>query len=134
MSDEATTRVKGIIGQTTVAAATLGVILSPVPFADELVLVPVYGVMTVRIGLARGLALTAVPWRRIGAATAAGLAARAAINGYFAFIPGVAAVTSAASAAALTQLLGVVVDAVCRNTTAPPVVQAPAASATGAPA
>jgi uncharacterized protein (DUF697 family) len=137
MSDEATKRVKSVIMQTTVASVALGVILSPIPLADELLLVPIYGVMTARIGKARGVSLLAVPWRPIGTAVLAGLAARAAANVGFAFVPGVAAVANAISAAALTKLLGEYADAACRDGEAPPIPffgkkakAAPAATAT----
>jgi len=116
MSDEAT-RVKSVILQTTVASAALGVVLSPIPFADELLLVPIYGVMAARIGRVHGLGLAGVPWRPIGGAIAAGLAARAAANAAFAFIPGVAAAANAVSAAALTRVLGGYFDTTCREGT-----------------
>jgi hypothetical protein len=76
-------------------------------------LLPVYGVMSARIGAARGLSLRELPWRPIAAATVAGLGARAALNVAFAFIPGVAAVANALSGAALTRLLGRYVDEAC---------------------
>ncbi len=120
MSDEATSKVKSVIMQTTLASAALGVILSPIPLADELLLVPIYGVMTARIGKLRGVGLTKVPWRPLGTAIVAGLGARAAANVGFAFIPGVAAVANAISAAALTKLLGEYADAACREGKAPP--------------
>jgi uncharacterized protein (DUF697 family) len=119
MSDPATRQVKSVILQTTVASAALGVILSPIPLADELLLVPIYGVMTARISRARGVGLTRVPWRPIGAAIVAGLAARAAANVGFAFIPGVAAVANALSAAALTKVLGEYADTACQKGAAP---------------
>jgi uncharacterized protein (DUF697 family) len=113
-------RVKSVIRQTTVASAALGVVLSPIPLADEILLVPMYGVMTVRISRARGKVLRAVPWRPIGKAVLAGLAARAAANVSFAFVPGVAAVANALSAAALTKLVGDYADAAVREGAAPP--------------
>jgi uncharacterized protein (DUF697 family) len=120
MSDEATKQVKSVILQTTIASVVLGVILSPIPLADELLLFPIYGVMTARIGKARGVSLLAVPWKPIGTAVLAGLAARAAANVGFAFLPGIAAVANAISAAALTKLLGEYADAACRDGEAPP--------------
>jgi uncharacterized protein (DUF697 family) len=118
--EQARSRVKAVITQTTIASAVLGVILSPIPLADELLLVPIYGVMTARIGKARGKGITAVPWRPIGTAIVAGLAARAAANVGFAFVPGVAAVANAISAAALTKLLGEYADTACLLGQAPP--------------
>lgn len=134
--DDATKQVKRVIWKTTVASATLGVVFSPFPLVDELILVPVYGVMTARIGKARGKRLTEVPWRPIGTAVLAGLAARAAANVGFAFIPGVAAVANAVSAAALTKLLGEYADAAVREGTAPPMpfARKSAGTAAGEPA
>ncbi len=126
MSDEANKRVKRVIWQTTIASGTLGVLLSPIPLADELLLVPIYGVMTARIASARGIGMLAVPWRPIGRAALAGLAARAAANVSFAFIPGVAAVANMVSAVALTKLLGDYADRTCRGDT-PPAAPVPAA-------
>src|SRR5262249_42811427 len=111
--DQANRQVKRVILQTTVASAALGVVFSPLPLVDELLLVPIYGVMSARIGSARGVRLLKVPWRPIGTAIVAGLAARAAANVGFAFIPGVAAVANAVSAAALTGLLGTYIDGAC---------------------
>jgi uncharacterized protein (DUF697 family) len=129
MSDEANKRVKRVIWQTTIASGALGVLLSPIPLADELLLVPIYGVMTVRIAGARGVSVLKVPWRPIGGAILAGLAARAAANVSFALIPGVAAVANMVSAVALTKLIGDYADKTCRGDTAeaPP---APAAAET----
>ncbi len=112
MSDE---RVKSVVMQTSVFSAALGAVLSPIPFADELVLVPVYGVMAARIGRARGLDLKSVPWKPIAGAITAGLAARAAFNVTVAFIPGVAAVSNAITAALLTRAIGGYADSVCKN-------------------
>jgi uncharacterized protein (DUF697 family) len=120
MNDPATKRVKSVITQTTLASVALGVVLSPIPLADEILLVPIYGVMTLRIGRARGKKFGAVPWRPIGTAVLAGLAARAAANVSFAFVPGVAAVANAISAAALTKLIGEYADAAVREGVAPP--------------
>ena len=119
MSDEATKQVKRVIWQTTVASAALGVVLSPIPLADELLLVPIYGVMTARIGKRprrrRDRGARGGPSAR---AIVAGLAARAAANVGFAFIPGVAAVANAVSAVALTKLLGDYADTACRGSAA----------------
>jgi uncharacterized protein (DUF697 family) len=112
MSDE---QVKSVVFQTSVFSAALGAVLSPIPFADELVLVPVYGVMAARIGRARGMDLKGVPWKPIVTAITAGLAARAAFNVTVAFIPGVAAVSNAITAAVLTRALGKYADSVCRD-------------------
>jgi uncharacterized protein (DUF697 family) len=112
---DAETQVKSVVFQTSVASVALGVLLSPIPLADELLLGPIYGVMAARIGRVHGLGLTEVPWSPVGKAIAAGLVARAAANVAFAWIPGVAAVANAVSAAALTRMLGGYVDTACRG-------------------
>ncbi len=107
--------IRRIVRRAGVTSAVLGVILSPIPLADELALLPVYGLMTARIGKHHGLRKREIPWRPIALTAFAGLAARAAVNLTVSFIPGVAAVANAASAAALTQLLGRYVDEACQN-------------------
>src|SRR3954466_12477110 len=98
--------VRRVITRTSVVGFGLGVILSPIPLADELLLFPVYAVMTARIAKHHGLSFREIAWKPILSTAAAGLAARAAINVTVSFIPGVAAVANAVSAAALTQLMG----------------------------
>jgi len=97
----------------TVAAAACGVVLSPIPLADELVLLPAYGLLTATIARSRRLPLRDVPWRPIALTALAGLGARAAVNLTVAYIPVVAAAANAASAAALTGFFGRYVDAAC---------------------
>ena len=106
-------KVQGVIRTTGLTSAFLGVVLSPIPFADEILLVPVYGGMTLAIGWAHGLSVGAIPWRAVVNAGAVGLAVRAAGNLAFAFVPGVAAVSNALSAAVLTEVLGRRVDGLC---------------------
>lgn len=104
-----------VIRRTSVLSAALGVVLSPIPLADELLLLPIYGFMARRIGREHGLPSKQVPWRPITATAIAGLAARAAVNVTVAYIPGVAAVANAVSAVALTRFLGRYVDAACAD-------------------
>ncbi len=99
-------------------AAALGVVLSPIPLADELVLLPVYGVLTARIARTRGVGLRAVPWRPIAVTAIAGLGARAAVNLTVSYIPVVAAAANAASGVALTRFLGRYVDGACKTAVA----------------
>lgn len=112
-------KVRVTIRVTGLTATALGVVLSPIPFADELLLVPVYGAMTFAIGAANGVGVAEVPWRKVGGAIAGGLAARAVANLAFAFIPGVSALSNAVSAAVLTEALGRYVDGVCQKAPAP---------------
>jgi uncharacterized protein (DUF697 family) len=106
-------RIKELIHRTSVLSAGLGVALSPIPLLDELALFPVYTVMARRIARGHELAWSGTPWRPILKSTAIGLVARAAVNVAFIAVPGVAAVTSAATAAALAEVLGQYVDGVC---------------------
>ena len=48
-------KVRGVIRGTRLVSLGLGVVLSPIPFADELVLLPVYGAMTAAIARAQEL-------------------------------------------------------------------------------
>jgi hypothetical protein len=56
-----------------------------------------------------------MPWRAMGRTTLTGLGVRAGLNVAFAFVPGVAAVANATSAATLTVLLGKWFDDACRD-------------------
>jgi len=107
--------VERTIHRTSVAAAVIGAVLSPVPLADEIVLVPVFALLTRSIARRRGLAPAEIPWRAILGTELAGLGARAALNLSVSFIPGVAAVANAASAALLTELMGAYVDGACED-------------------
>jgi uncharacterized protein (DUF697 family) len=105
--------VSRIINRTSLATIAIAAVLSPIPLADELVFVPVYGIMAMRIAKRHSLATKDIPWKPIFASTLAALGARAAVNVTVSYIPGVAAVANAISAAAITQLLGAYVDAAC---------------------
>jgi uncharacterized protein (DUF697 family) len=106
-------RTRELIHRTSIVSASLGVALSPFPLLDELALFPVYTVLSARIARGHELEWAHVPWRPILKSTAIGLVARAAVNVAFVAVPGVAAVTSAATAAALTEILGQYIDGVC---------------------
>lgn len=110
-----TAAVERVIRRTGLVTAALGVVLSPIPLADELLLLPIYAVMTARIGKHHALPLKAVPWRPICATAVAGLTARAAVNVTVSYIPGVAAVANATTALALTRFFGRYVDDACAN-------------------
>jgi uncharacterized protein (DUF697 family) len=105
--------VSALIHRTSVVSASLGVLLSPIPFLDELALFPVYGVMSSRIARHHAIAFRAMPWSPILKSTAVGLVARAVVGLAFFYLPGVSAVGSAATAALLTEILGQYVDEVC---------------------
>ncbi len=112
-----TPAVRSLIHRTSVVSAGFGVVMSPIPLLDELALLPIYTVMTSRIGKHHSLKWGQIPWRPILRTTAAGLVARAGINLTVALIPGVSAVGSAVTAAALTEIFGTYVDGVCANPT-----------------
>ena len=107
--------VRSCVRTASVVSALLGAVLSPVPMADEVALVPVYGLLALRIGHIHNLKARDIPWRPIGLTVVAGLAARATVNLGFGFVPGVAAIANAVSAVALTELVGRYVDSVCAN-------------------
>jgi uncharacterized protein (DUF697 family) len=100
---------------TSVFAGLLGAVLSPIPLADEIMLLPIYGALSLRIGWAHGLNPFRVPWRPIAVTAINGLAARAVINLAVALTPGVAAVANAASAFALTEWYGHYLDRTCAD-------------------
>jgi len=107
--------VERIVRRATYASVVLGVVLSPIPLADEIVLLPAYGVLAAKIGRANGVALSDMPWRPIALTALTGLGARAAVNVTVSYIPFVAAAANAASAVILTRIFGGYVDRVCRD-------------------
>jgi len=110
-------RVERLIRRTSLVSATLGVVLSPLPLVDELLLLPIYGALASRIGKDHDLAFGQMPWKPICATALAGLAARAAVNLTVSYVPGVAAAANAVSAIALTQFFGRYVDEACAHPT-----------------
>ncbi len=102
--------VQKMINRTSVTSAVIGAILSPIPLVDEILLLPIYANMARRIARLRELPRKQMPWRPILRTTMNGLMARAGLNLAVSFIPGVAAIANAASAAVLTQLIGKYVD------------------------
>jgi uncharacterized protein (DUF697 family) len=107
--------VRKLVARTSYVTGALAVVLSPIPLADELALLPVFGVMTGGIAKTHGLKLGDVPWRPIATTTVAALAARATLNLAVSYIPGVAAVANAVSAVGVTRLLGRYVDDACAD-------------------
>ena len=105
--------IRRLITRTSVLTGALAVVLSPVPLADELVFLPVFGVLALRVGKVHGLSQKDMPWRPMVATTIAALAARATVNVAVSFIPGVAAVANAVSAVTVTRMLGQYFDGAC---------------------
>lgn len=105
--------VKTVVRRTSVAACVTAAVLSPIPLADEVALVPTYGLMLWRIAAARGVSVSAAPWRPFMTAAVAGLTLRAVVNLSVAALPGVSAVANAVSAVTLTHALGRVADNLC---------------------
>jgi len=108
-----TESVRKLVARTSYVTGALAVVLSPVPLADEIAFLPVFGVMATRIAKTHGLAMRDVPWRPIVATTVAALAARATVNVAVSYIPGVAAVANAVSAVTVTRMLGSYMDQAC---------------------
>ncbi len=102
-----------IVHRTAAVTAGIGALLSPIPLLDELVLFPVYADLARRIGRSRGLPASELPWRPVLRTAFNGLLARAGLNLAVSYIPGVAAVANAASAALLTELFGRFADEAC---------------------
>ncbi len=109
------TLVQRIVDQSSAVAAGLGVALSPIPLADEALLLPVLGAMALRIGRVYGLGWKELPWKAFTKTALGGLAARATVNLGVAYIPFVAAAANAASAATLTGAFGAYTDRACNN-------------------
>ena len=103
-------RVQRIVDRSSVVAAGLGVVLSPFPFADEALLLPVLGAMTIRIGRVHGLGWRELPWKAIAKTALGGLAVRATLNLGVSYIPLVAAAANAATAVMLTGAFGAYAD------------------------
>jgi uncharacterized protein (DUF697 family) len=96
-----------------VGSALVAVILSPIPLADEFVIAPGLLGIAVFIGHCHGLGLAAMPWRSLGRAAFAGLAARATANLVVSGLPGIAALANAATAFALTRAYADWAERVC---------------------
>ena len=111
--------VKRTIRNTSIITASIAVVLSPIPLADELVFFPAYGLMARRIGKHHSIASRSLPWKSIMTTVGGALVARAAVNLSVAALPGVSAAANATSAVFLTTLLGNYVDAICTNPSAP---------------
>jgi uncharacterized protein (DUF697 family) len=105
--------VERTIRRTSFATAAIAIVLSPIPLADELLMLPIYALLTTSIARSRGLARKQIPWRPIVSTATAGLGARAVVNVTVSYIPGVAALANAATAVALTELFGRYVDSAC---------------------
>jgi Ca2+-transporting ATPase len=98
-----------------IESAIIAAVLSPVPFADELALVPYYGLLGARVARRRELAVAKVPWRPMAVSVGKGLAARGVVSFGISFIPGVDAVVNAVSAATLTEVLTQHFDEACAD-------------------
>jgi uncharacterized protein (DUF697 family) len=115
MTDEVKATIHKSSVTSSVTSAAIGAVLSPVPLADELALAGVYFVMARRIVRAHGLAGKAAPWRAMARTGVNGLVARAVANLAVSYIPGVAAVANAATAALLCEIFGAAFDEACAD-------------------
>ncbi len=109
------THVQRIVDHSSVAAAVVGVALSPFPLADEALLLPLLGSMAVRIGRVHGLDWKGLPWKAMTGTAVGGLVARATVTLGVSYIPFVAAAANAASAATLTGAFGAYADRACKD-------------------
>ena len=108
-------RARRYVQGTSVGAAVVAAILSPIPLADEVLLFPSLLGLGVAIGRDRGLPWRSLPWWPMSATAAKGLAARAFLNLAVAYLPGVAAVTNASTGFVLTRVYGAWADAACAD-------------------
>jgi uncharacterized protein (DUF697 family) len=95
------------------AAAGIAALMSPFPFADELALLPLYGLLAVHIGRSHELRFADIPWKPIAKTAVGGLVVRAAASALGTWVPGVAAVVNAVTAATLTEVVGRSIDSAC---------------------
>jgi len=116
--------VSRVVRRASIAAASVAAALSPIPFADEVALLPVYAWLAVRIARARGVGARAMPWWPLTKTALVGLGVRAAVNAPLAGVPGVAAATNATSAVFFTRLYAAHVDRACRASVEQPPVRA----------
>jgi hypothetical protein len=107
-------RARAFVTATGVGAAAVAAILSPIPLADEVLLLPALIGVGAVVGLERGIAFGALPWRALAAGAVAGLAARGAINLVVATVPVIAAAANAATAFALTRAYASWAEGECR--------------------
>jgi uncharacterized protein (DUF697 family) len=106
---------RALVHKTSIANATIAVVLSPIPLVDELILMPVFGVLGARIAKRHQVAKGKTPWRPMMKSAAVGLVARALVNVTVAAVPGVSAAVGAATAVALTEILGEHFDTACAD-------------------
>jgi uncharacterized protein (DUF697 family) len=95
-------KIKRLIRRSVWGSAALAAALSPVPFADELLLAPFYAWATRRVAELHGQPLRSLPLAGLTRTALIGLGARAGLNAGVAFVPGLAALVNAGTAALLT--------------------------------
>jgi len=111
--------VRRTVRNTCIFSASVAIVLSPIPLADEIVFFPTFGLMARRIAKHHDIAARTLPWKSILTTVGGALAARATVNLVVAALPGVSAAANATSAVFLTTLLGNYIDAICTDPTAP---------------
>jgi uncharacterized protein (DUF697 family) len=109
------TDVERIVDQSSALSAGLSIVLSPFPLVDEVLMLPLLGGMSVRIGNTHGVGWKELPWKALTSTAVGGLLARATVTLGVSYIPFVAAAANAASAAALTGAFGAYADRVCAH-------------------
>lgn len=114
-----TAKTRQLIRRSAWGSAALAAALSPVPFADELLLAPFYAWATRRMAHLHEVPLQHLPLADLARTAAIGLGVRAGLNAGVAFVPGVAALMNAATAALLTHLYLDEVDRTCSSPRTP---------------
>ena len=110
-----TPETRRLVHKTSLIDAAIAVVLSPIPLLDEVIFVPVLGVLGGKIAKRHGLTRAQTPWRPMLATAVTGLAARAALNSTVAAVPFVSAAVGGATAAVLTETVGDAFDVMCRD-------------------
>ena len=123
-------KVRNAIRISGIVSAGVAAVLSPIPLADEIMMLPILTALTLRIGSAHELPLGEIPWKPVGVAAAKALGARAVGNLAVAGFPGVALIANAVSAYALSGYVGREADRLClrRKAELSPIAHASAAS------
>jgi uncharacterized protein (DUF697 family) len=92
------------------ASAAAAFVLHPIPFLDEILIVPIHYALCVRVARARAVPIADLPWERVGKVIWYGAAARYVGNFTAKLVPFLGAVSNPLTAIALTEYLGHYLD------------------------
>jgi uncharacterized protein (DUF697 family) len=101
-------------------SAAISVVAHPIPAADELLVIPVHYRLSMKMARAQGARLRDLPWRQLHKIIWGGAAVRFCFDVGFGFVPVAGALAHAATAGALTEILGRYLDEALRRPGPPP--------------